>query len=201
MEVAAETAVQVGDPAWVVGNLDDRPLGELDRSWPGAGAAGELGGPCAQPTTVDGHEVGRVRHEVPQLERPLDVGACLGEGEDRLGAPACLDGCDERVGMATGGSPVDGQLRRTGGAGSLELLGEPAVEPLALAGQDGGVHGLGEQRVAEPEAAPVGDEHTVVHGRPQGLVQVAVRQPSQRPQQRVPDLPSGRRDQPEHVAG
>ena len=200
MEVAAETAVQVRDPVWVAGNLVDRPLSELDGSWAGAGAAGELGGPCAEPTAVDGHEVGRVRHEVPQLERPLHVGACLGEGEHRLGAAARLDRCDERLGVATGGSPVDGQLRRSGGAGTLELLGDPAVEPLPLAGQDGGVHGLGEQRVAEPEAAPVGDEHAVVHGAPQGLVQVAIRQSGERPQQRVPDLTSRRRDQPKHVA-
>ena len=200
MEVAAETAVQVRRPVWVAGSLDDRPLGELDGSWAGAGAAGDLGGPCAEPTAVDRHEVGRVRHEVPQLERPLHVGAGLGEGEHRLGAAARLDRCDERVGVATGGSPVDGQLRRSGGAGTLELLGEPAVEPLPLAGQDGGVHGLGEQRVAEPEAVPVGDEHAVVHGGPQGLVQVVIGQSGERPQQRVLDVTARRRDEPKHVA-
>ena len=99
-------------------NLDDRPLSKLDRSWPGAGTAGELGGPCAQPTPVDGYEVGRVRHEVRQLERPLHVGVRLDEGEHRLGAAGRLHRCDERIGMATGRRPVDGQLRRPSGAGT-----------------------------------------------------------------------------------
>ena len=201
MEVAAETAVQVGDPKWVAGSLVDRPLREFDRSWAGTGAAGELGGPCAQPTKVGAHEVGGVRHQLPQFERPLHVGVRLDEGEDRLGAGARLDRCDEGVGVATGGSPVHGQLRLSGGAATLEFLGEPAVDPLPLAGQDGGVHGLGEQRVAEPEAVPVGDEQRLVRPRrPQGLVQVAVREPRQRPQQRVPDLTPRRRDQPNQIA-
>ena len=39
----------------------------------------------------------------------------------------------------------------------------------------------------------------MVHGFPQGLVQVEIRQSSERPQQRVPDLTSRRREQSEHL--
>ena len=161
--------------------------------------AGELGGPCAEPTEVEGR--GRPRSaRGPQRERPLEVGECLGEGEHRLRLAApprpmrrARRRCDRRQPSAARAPPV----RR---CRALELLGEPAVQPLPLAGQDGRVDGLGEQRVAEAEAAPVGDEHALVDGLPAatraGRPRAAPRAPAaagSRPR-------AGRRGQPEHVA-
>ena len=66
----------------------DRTPGELDRARGGADLAGELGRPGAELGEVDPGELGRVRHGVPQRERPLEVGQRLGQTEDGLGLSA-----------------------------------------------------------------------------------------------------------------
>ena len=63
------------------------------------------------------------------------------------------------------------------GAAARELVGEPRVQLLALAGQDRRVDGLGQQRVAEAEAAGrlLGDEDAVLDRLAQRLAHVALR--------------------------
>ena len=62
---------------------------------------------------VEPGEPGRVRHRVPERERPLQVGVSLCEAEDRLGLPRGLDRRDERLRQATCRRPVGRQLRRS----------------------------------------------------------------------------------------
>ena len=84
---------------------------------------------------------------------------------------------------------------RGGRAGARELLGDPAMQLLALARQDRRVHGLGQQRVAEPKRAGilVGDEDSLVDGLAERLTVF-------RTHQRRADVPSGGGDQPQEVS-
>ena len=106
----------------------------------------------------------RVRHGVPQRERPLEVARGLRQAEDGLCLARRLDRRRERLGAAPGRRPVRRELGGRGGGAARELVGEPRVQLLALAGEDRRVDGLRQQRVAEAEAAArlVGDEHAVL---------------------------------------
>ena len=93
--------------------------------------------------------------------------------------------------------PVRRELRRRRGPAARELVGEPRVQLLALAGEDRRVDRLGQERVAEAEAARrlVGDEDAVLDRPAQRLAHVALREPGRRAQQRVADVAPGRRGQ------
>ena len=84
-----------------------------------------------------------------------------------------------------------------------EPPGEPRVRLFALTGKQRRVDRLGEQRVAETEAAGrlVGDEDTVLDGEAQRIAHVALRQRRGGAQQRVADVASGRRRQPQYAFG
>ena len=75
----------------------DCPPGELDRARGGADVAGELGCPGAELCKVGLHKLGRVRHGLPQRERPLDVRQCFSQAEHRLSLAGRFDGGDERL--------------------------------------------------------------------------------------------------------
>ena len=83
-------------PVVVPGELDGAPR-ELGRARRGAGLAGELGRPGAEPGQVEPGEPGRVRHRGPQRERPLEVRGGLGEAEDRLGLACGFDRGGQRL--------------------------------------------------------------------------------------------------------
>ena len=159
--------------------------------------AGQLGRPRAELGEVEPRELGRVRHGGPQRERPLEVRESLRQAEDRLRLARRLDRRDERLGAATRRRPVRRELRRRRGAAARELVGEPRVQLLALAGQDRRVDRLGQQRVAEAEAAGrlVGDEDAVLDRPAQRLAHVALRQRRRGAEQRVGDVASGGRGQ------
>ena len=72
---------------------------------------------------------------------------------------------------------------------------------LPFPGEDGGVDGLGQQRMAEPEAARLrlGDQDAALHRRAERVAQGAVGQLRGRVEQRVADLASGRRGQAQHA--
>ena len=156
----------------------DRSPAELDRARGGADLAGELGRPGAELGEVEPGELGRVRHRVPERERPLEVRERLREAEDGLRLARRLDRGGERLRAATRRRPVRRELRRRRRSAARELFGQPRVQLLALAGQDRRVDRLRQQRVAEAEAARrrLGDEDAVLHRPAQRLAQVALRQ-------------------------
>ena len=168
VQVAAEAA-RAGAPracgSLVADELDRSPR-ELDRARRGTDLAGELGCPGAELGEVEPGELGRVGHGGPERERPLEVRVGLREAEDGLRLARRFDRRDERLGAATRRRPVRRELRRRRGRAARELVGEPRVQLLALAGQDRRVDRLGEQGVAEAEAARrlVGDEDAVLDG-------------------------------------
>ena len=152
----------------------DRSPAELDRARGGTDLAGELGRPGAELGEVEPGELGRVRHRVPERERPLEVRERLGESEDGLRFACRLDRRDQRVGAATRRLPVRRELRRRRGSAARELFGQLRVQLLALAGQDRRVDRLRQERVAEAEAAGrlVGDEDAVLDRPAQRLAHV-----------------------------
>ena len=120
----------------------------------------------------------------------------LGQAEDGLRLARRVDRRDERLRRATRCRPVVRELRRWCRSLPCELLGQLFVQLLALARQDRRVDRLGEERVAETEAACLllGDEDAVLDGAAQRLAQIALGQ-SSRPKQRIPHLaPGGGRD-------
>jgi hypothetical protein len=137
VQVAAEALVQQrGAQGVAVADQFDRLSCELDRARRRARVPGQFGRPGAQPGEVDLHEVGRVRHGVPQPERALEVRQRLRQAEDRLGLAGRRDRGGQGLGAATRRRPVGRQLRRPGGGAARELLGQPCVQLLPLAGQD-----------------------------------------------------------------
>ncbi len=173
----------------------DRAPAELDRARGGTDFAGELCRPRAELGEVEPGELGRVRHGGPQPERPLEVRVCLRQAEDRLRLARRLDRRGERLSGMTRRRPVRRELGRRRGAAARELLGEPRVQLLALAGQDRRVDRLRQERVAEAEAAGclVGDEDAVLDGLAQRLAHLALGQRRDGAEQRVPDVASGGR--------
>ena len=141
-----------------------------------AGLAGELGRPHGELGEVDLHELRCVRHDVPQLERVLEMPERLCEAEVGLRLARGLHRGEERVCFATCRRPMGRQLRGSRRAAPREFVGDPGMELLALAGQHRRVDGLCEQRVAEAEAARrrLGDENAVLHRPAQRLTQVAL---------------------------
>ena len=93
----------------------DRSPAELDRARGGADLAGELGRPGAELGEVEPGELGRVRHRVPQRERPLEVRERLRQAEDGLRLACRFDRRGERLGAATRRRPVRRELGRRRG--------------------------------------------------------------------------------------
>ena len=168
-----------------------------DRARRVARLAGELRGPGADLVEAEPHRLGCVGQRIPQRERALEVRQSLREPEDGLRLARRRHRRDQRFGAATRCRPVRRELRRGGRPAARELLGEPPVHLLALARQDRRVDRLGQERVAEAEAAgrPVGDEDAVFDRAAQRLTQLVLRERRQRAQQRVPDIAPGRRGQ------
>ena len=197
-EVLAEAHVEERRTVRVVraDELDRSPC-ELDRARGGTDVAGELGRPGAELGEVEPGELGRVRHGVPQRERPLEVRERLREAEDGLRLACRLDRRGERLRAATRRRPVRRELRRRRGPAAGELLGEPRVQLLALAGQDRRVDRLRQERVAEAEAAGrlLGDEDAVLDRLAQRLAHLALRERRDGAEQRVADVASGGRGQ------
>jgi hypothetical protein len=97
---------------------------------------------------------------------------------------------------------VGRELRRRGRA-ARQLLREPGVQLLALAGQQRRVDRLRQERVAEAEAAGrlVGDQDAVLDGLAQRLAHLALRRFRHGVQQRVADVAPGGRGQPQQALG
>jgi hypothetical protein len=177
VQVATEAVVEARR-AQRVALLDqiDRSLRELDRAWRRTRLAGQLGCRGAELGEVGLQELGRVRHGLPQRERPLDVRECFCQAEDALRLACGFDRGGRRLGAAARRRPVGRELRRLCGCAARELVGEPRVQLLALAGQDGRVDRLRQQGVAEAEAAGRlgGDQDAVRDGLAQRPAQVAL---------------------------
>jgi hypothetical protein len=198
VQVAAKALVQQrGAQRVAVADQLDRSLGELDRLRRRARVPGQLGRRGAQPGEVDLHEVGRVRHGVPQPERALEVHERLRQAEDGLRLARRLDRGGQRLLRTTCRRPVRRQLRRRCGAAARELLGEPPVQLFALAGQQRRVDRLGQQRVPEAEAAGRlhGDQDAVLDRLPQRPAHVTLWQRRRGAEQRVADVTPGGRGQ------
>ena len=142
----------------------DRPPTELHRTRSRPRLTGELGGPRAELGEVDVHELGRVRHGLPQRERPLEVREGLGEAEHAFRLAGRFDRGDERFCCSTGGRPVRRELRWRRRFAASELVGESRVQLLALTWEDRRVDRLCQERVAKAEAAAglIGHEHAVL---------------------------------------
>src|SRR5919201_5326809 len=130
--------------------LDGSPA-QLDRARGGTDHARELCCPGAELRQVDLEELDRVGYRLPERERPLEVRVSLREPEDRLCLACRLDGRGERLRAATRGRPVGCQLRCFCRPTARQLLGEPRMQLFPLAGQDGGVDRLRQERVPEAE--------------------------------------------------
>ena len=174
------------------GGLDRLPA-QLDRAQGGGCFAGELSRPGAQLGEVEPGELGRVRHRVPERERPFEVGISLGQAEDGLRLASCLDRRRERLSRSTRSRPVRCELRRCRGSAERELFCEPRVQLLALPREDGRVDGLREQGVPEAEdpRLRLGHEDAVLDRLAQRLAHVALRKLADGAEQRVLDVASG----------
>ena len=155
VQVAGKTRVQeCGASAIALADELDRPPLKLDCARCRPRAAGQLRGPGTELGELQPHELGRVRHDIPERERPLEVRASLRQTEHGLRLPCGFDRGDERLRVATRGRPVGRELRRAGVSAARKHVGKPRVQLLALAGQDRRVDRLRQQRMAETEACP-----------------------------------------------
>ena len=173
----------------------DRSPGELDRArrgtrWPASSAVHAQSSARSSPTSVPAS--GTTSHSASARSRCASASA---RPKTACASRAAADRRGHRLLVATRRRPVRRQLRRRCGAAARELVCEPRVQPLALAGQDRRVDRLRQERVAEAEAAGrlVGDEDPVLDRPAQRLAHLALRQPGDRAQQRVGDVTSGRR--------
>ena len=197
-EVLGEAHVEECRPARVVPADElDRLPSELDRARRRPRAAGELGCPGAEFDEVEPGQLARVRHGAPVRERPLEVRVCLCEAEDRLRLACGVDRGGERLRIATCRLPVRRELRGRRSSAAGELVGQLRVKFLALAGQDRRVDRLGEECVAEAEAAAclVGDENAVLDRLPERVLQVVLGAGGELPEQRIADVASGGRSE------
>jgi hypothetical protein len=204
VQVAAQALVQQrGARRVAVADQLDRSLRELDRARRRTRVPGQLGRPGAQPGEVDVHERGGVGHCVPQPERALEVRQRLRHAEDGLRLARRRDRGGQRLLGAAGRRPVRRQLRRHRGAAARELLSQPPVQLLALAGQQRRVDRLGQQRVAETEAARClhRHQHAMLHRLPQRLAHLGLGQRRHRAEQWVAHVAAGGRGQPQHALG
>ena len=177
----------------------DRFASELDRARRRPRAARELCSPGAELGEVEAGELLRVRHRVPVGERPLEVRVCFCESENLLGVACGVDRSGERLRIATCRLPMRRELRGRRGSAADELVGKLRVKSLALAGQDRRVNRLGEECVAEAEAATrlVGDENAVLDRLAERVLQVVLGSNGEFPEQRVGDIASGGRGDPQ----
>ena len=156
------------------------------------------------PGQVELRALGGVVDEVPDLQRPLEVLGGLDEGEDLLGLQPRAHVRRQRLGHAVRGAPVQrelGRRRPVGQAGVVaQGLGERQVQRGPLAGEQVGVGGLLQQRVAERVAVGVLDEHVLRHGLAQRLDQRRLGQPGHRREQAVARAPAGRGGHAQHAA-
>ena len=166
-----------------------------------ADLAGESGCPGAQLGEVEPDELGRVRHRVPQRERPLEMRESLREAEDGLRLPCRLDRGGKRLPRAIRRGPVRGELSGRRSFATRKLLGQLRVELLPLAGQNRRVDRLREQGVAEAEAAGglVGDEDMVLDCLSKRVLHVALWAGSEGAEQSVAHVASGGRGKPQEA--
>ena len=117
-----------------------------------------------------------------RLRQSVD-GFCLARRVDRR---------DERFLGAARRSPVGRDLRRGRGHALRELVGDPGVQVLALAGEDRRVDRLRQERVAETEAVRrlFGDEDAVLDGLPQRFAHFMLSEVRDRAEERVADVAS-----------
>ncbi|RAN93753.1 hypothetical protein GUI43_06575 [Micromonospora noduli] len=119
-------------------------------------AGGDRGvqGLLQQRQVVHSEQVGGVRHQLPQLQRPLQQSALLGVRVP-VGGGARGGSCgDEGARVVVRGVPVVGDLGRGAAGGDQMRLGldgggEAGVQPGVLTGQQLVVYGLADQRVSE----------------------------------------------------
>ena len=126
---------------------------ELDGARRRAGLAGELGRPRAELGEVEAARARRVRHGVPQRERPLEMRRAPLRGRRRSAAsPRRLDR-GERARLRCDLPPPSGApAPRLAPRRCARARRRSGVAVLALAGQHRRVDGLREERVAETEA-------------------------------------------------
>ena len=170
----------------------DRASAKLMRARRRARLAGQLACPRAELGEVEPDELGRVRHGVPERERPLEVGESLCKAEDRRRLPRRLDRRGDCFRATTRRRPVGCQLRRLCRSAPRELVGDARVQFLALTGQDRRVDGFREEWVAEPEAVRrlIGDEDTVLDCLVQRLAHLRLAKSRDSAEERVPDIAS-----------
>ena len=125
----------------------------------------------------------------------------FGQAEHGLRLACGFDRRDQRLRAATRCRPVRRELGRRRGSAARELVGQPRMQLLALAGQDRRVDRLRQQRMAEPEAARlrVGDQDAVLHCLAERVAQDVVRQADGCAEQRVPDIASCCRGHAQHA--
>src|SRR6266545_541739 len=188
---------ECGASAIALADEVDRPPLKFECSRCRPRAASQLRGPGTELGELQLHELSRVRHVIPEHERPLEMGVSLRESEDGLRLACGVDRRGERLCAATRRLPVLRELRRGRSSATRELFGQLRVKLLALAGEDRRVDRLGEQGVAEAEAAGclVGDENALLDRLSKRLANVLLRARSERAQQRVAHVTSGGRGQ------
>ena len=139
-----------------------RRADELDRSRASSTARAEaptgwrVGCPGAHRGEVEPGEPGRVGYRGPERDRALEMRMRFRQAENRLRLACRLDRRDQRLGAATRCRPMRRELGRSRNSAARELAGQPRMQLLALAGQDGRVDRLGEQGVPEAEGAVAG---------------------------------------------
>ena len=156
------------------------------------------------PSQLELRALGGVVDEVPDLERALEVLGGLHEGEDLLGLQPGAHVRGQRLGHPVRRAPVQrelGRRRPVGQAGVVaQGLGQREVQRGPLAGEQVGVRGLLQQRVAERVAVGVLDEHVLGQGLAQRLHQGGLRQPGDGREQAMARAPAGRGGHAQHAA-
>ena len=204
VEEAAEPVVEACRPHCIAGR---RPVRWLAARAPRR-AAPRRSGWRARPPTWRARRGRSARAPMRPARRPTARARArdaerLCEAEDGLRLARGLHRGEERVCFATCRRPMGRQLRGSRRAATRELVGDPGMELLALAGQHRRVDGLCEQRVTKAEAAPrrLGNENAVLHRPAQGLAQVALGQLRDLTEERVTNVASGGGGQPQDTLG
>lgn len=155
-----------------------RPRGVVGAGVVAAGRRGRVGLGVVERPQSGAHGVG---DGVPQLHRPFEQAELLGEGVAPTGHDGGVEDGGQGLGGVVGVVPVAGEPGGPLVGGDergvgLQRLGETAVEPGALTGQQVVADGLADQGVPEAVAVAVGrgGEDAGVDGGAQGLDEVVL---------------------------
>ncbi|MCF0097132.1 hypothetical protein B0E54_06001 [Micromonospora sp. MH99] len=188
-------------------HLGQSGAGQRDGATEVAGRHRRVQGLLQQRQVVHAEQVGRVGHQLPQLQRPFQQSTLLGVGVP-VGGGAGRDPCgDKGAGVVVRRVPVVGDLGR-GAAGDhqvrlgLDRGGEPRVQPGVLAGQQLVVHGLADQGVPELVVAVRVGHHQLGGDRgAQRVLQLGLGQAGDLGEQTVGEAGAAGRRDPQHPLG